>query len=164
MKQLNHLATIGADNILIESKLLAFLLELKEVNLEENKLYHDVREYVRVRVTLGLKVRDIAEKFCYNADYLSKVFVKSCGLSLKQYIDKEREGLICDRLLNTTMSLKEIAESCSFEDDNALIKFFSRRTGWSPSAIATAPLPPISMENRKILKCLTSLIYFLVKA
>ncbi len=133
MKQLNHLSTIGASGTLIESKLLAFLSDLKHLNAEENKLYHDVREYVRVHIASRLKVKEVADKFAYNSDYLSKVFIKSCGLSLKQYIDKERVSLICDRLLNTTTSLKEIAEYCSFEDDNALIKFFTRRVGRSPS-------------------------------
>lgn len=133
MKQLNHLSKIGANMTLIESKLLAFLSELKNLKSEENKLYYDVREYVRVHVASKLKVKTVAEKFAYNSDYLSKVFIRCCGLPLKQYIDKEREGLICDRLLNTTMSIKEIAEYCSFEDDNALIKFFTRRVGCSPS-------------------------------
>lgn len=133
MKHLNHLAKTQADNVLIESKLLAFLLETKNYEKKDNKLFNDVSEYVRVNVCFAPKVKDVAEYFRYNADYLSRLFIKNCGLSLKKYIDKEREAFISDKLLNTTMTLKEIAAECSFDDDNALIKFFSKRVGCSPS-------------------------------
>lgn len=133
MKNLNHLASIDSDKTLIESKLLTFLLELKHVEPMGNKLFGEVREYIRVNIRFAPKVKYIAEKFGYNADYLSKLFVKNCGFSMKAYIDQERTALLCDKLLNTTLSLKEIAEYCNFEDDNALIKFFTNRVGYSPT-------------------------------
>ncbi len=133
MKNLNHLATIAADVTLIESKLLTFLLELKYAGITGNKLFCEVQEYIRTNVRFAPKVQYIAEKFGYNADYLSRLFVKNYGFSMKKYIDRERIALLCDRLLNTTLSLKELAEYCCFEDDNALIKFFRYRTGCTPT-------------------------------
>ena len=134
MKNLNHLAKTQKDKVLIESKLLSFLLETKNYGEKENKLFHDVSEYIRINVCFAPKVKDVASHFGYNADYLSRLFIKNCGFSLKKYIDRERESLISDKLLNTTMTLKEIAAECSFEDDNALIKFFTARAGCSPTA------------------------------
>ena len=131
-KNLNHLAKIQADKILIESKLLALLSELKAGGDKEDKLFHDVAEYIRINVTYALKVNKVAETFGYNPDYLSRLFIKNCGLSLKKFIDKERVAYISDRLLNTAMSLKEIAAECNFEDDNALIKFFTAKKGVPP--------------------------------
>ncbi len=133
MKNLNHLASVAADEVLIESKLLAFISELKYDEPMGNKLFGEVREYIRVNVRFAPKVKNVAEKFGYNADYLSKLFVKNCGFSMKAYIDRVRTALLCDKLLNTTLSLKELAEYCNFEDDNALIKFFTRRSGFSPT-------------------------------
>ena len=133
MKNLNHLAKTQADKVLIESKLLAFLLDTKSAGEKDNKLFHDVGEYIRINVCFAPKVKDVAAHFGYNSDYLSRLFIKNCGLSLKKYIDRERESLISDKLLNTTMTLKEIAAECSFEDDNALIKFFTARAGYSPT-------------------------------
>lgn len=132
-KNLNHLAKTRADKSLIESKLLAFLLEIQSGDDSQNKLFHDVSEYVRANVCSAPKVGDVALRFGYNADYLSRLFIKNSGLSLKKYIDREREAAISDLLLNTTMTLKEIAEACSFEDANALIKFFTARAGCSPT-------------------------------
>lgn len=131
-KNLNHLAKIQADKILIESKLLSLLLELKGSGNKEDKLFHDVAEHIRINITLAPKVGKIAETFGYNPDYLSRLFIKNCGLSLKKYIDKERVAYISDRLLNTSASLKEIAAECNFEGDNSLIKFFTARKGVPP--------------------------------
>ena len=134
LKNLNHLAKISADKALIECKLLAFLLEVKNSDGRDNKLFHEISEYVRINVCSAPKVREIAEKFGYNADYLSRLFAANCGLSLKKYIDREREAAISDKLLTTTLTLKEIAQQCSFDDANALIKFFTARAGCSPTA------------------------------
>ena len=133
MKNLNHLAKTQADKALIESKLLAFLLENKNPEQKDNKLFYDVSEYIRINVCFAPKVGTVAARFGYNADYLSRVFIKNCGVSLKKYIDSEREAFVADKLLNTTMTIKEIAAECSFIDDNALIKFFSARSGYSPT-------------------------------
>lgn len=138
LKNLNHLAKIGADRALIESRLLAFLLEIKHTPTKENKLFHEVSEYVRTHIDKPLGVRSIAQAFGYNPDYLSRLFVQNSGLSLKQYLDRLRISLICDALLTTTDTLKEIAARCGFEDANAMIKFFGARMGTSPTRYRNA--------------------------
>ncbi len=132
-KKLNHLASSHVDKLLIESMLLTFLLEQKIAFGSQNKLFYDLSEYIRVNADNALKVSAVASKFGYNADYLSKLCIKSCGLPLKKLIDRERSAFVSDKLLNTNLSLKEIAELAGFDDDNALIKFFLRTAGCSPS-------------------------------
>lgn len=132
-KQLNHLAVISSDEKLIECRLMAFLLDLKSAKSEKNKLFCDICEYIRVNISSAPQVKDIADKFMYSADYLSKIFIKCSGLPLKKYIDRERVSLVCNMLLTTSMSLKEIAEVTGFESDNALTKFFKYNHGQSPS-------------------------------
>ena len=114
--------------------LAAFLLEKKYSGAEKNKLFYDVREYIRINVASAPKVSDIARHFGYNADYLSRVFIKNCGLSLKKFIDRQRMDCISGLLQTTLMSLKEIAAATGFDDENALIKFFGARSGCSPTA------------------------------
>ena len=132
--KLNHLAKTGADKAQIECMLAAFLLEKKYSGAEKNKLFYDVREYIRINVASAPKVSDIARHFGYNADYLSRVFIKNCGLSLKKFIDRQRMDCISGLLQTTLMSLKEIAAATGFDDENALIKFFGARSGCSPTA------------------------------
>lgn len=123
-KQLNHEIITGAQKELIECKLAVFLLEIKNSLMQKSKIFYDVCEYVRVNVRKNPTVKNIGEHFSYHPDYLSKVFIKNTGMPLKNYIDSERNAYVKNLLLSTTLSLKEIAQSCAFENDNALIKFF----------------------------------------
>lgn len=131
--KLNHFAKNCTDKALTEIMLVSFLLENKNRSAEKNKLFHDACEYVRVNVADAPKVKDVADKFGYNADYLSRLFVSNCGLPLKKFIDRERMHFIGGLLQTTTLTLKEIAQAASFDDDNALIKFFVNREGCTPT-------------------------------
>ncbi len=132
-KELNHLASLPGENDLIECKLLTFLLQQLSCRTVKSKLFNDVSEFIRIHGNTPLSVVTIAQKFHYNPDYLSKVFIKNCGLSLKKYLIRVRLDHICKLLLSTSLSVKEIAELCGFESDNALIKFFQYNKRQTPS-------------------------------
>ncbi len=132
-RRLNHLATIRADKRLIECELALMLLEIKEQHIGQSKLFSDVSDYVKVQIATAPTVASVADAFGYNPDYLSKVFVKNAGMSLKKYIDRERNGFVKSMLLNTNLTVKEIAYAARFPDDGALIKFFRYNNGQTPT-------------------------------
>lgn len=132
-KELDHLAITSDDKMIIECKLTAFLLQLKGLGQEKNKLFSDVCEYIRVHIAEGSSVRDVAAKFGYSSDHLSKQFTAACGLCLKKYISRERNAYVKNLLVNTQMSVKEIADAANFEDDNAFVKFFKYNNGMTPT-------------------------------
>ena len=123
-EKLYHEFITGAQKELIECRLAVFLLEIKNSLMQKSKIFYDVCQYVRENVRNNPTVKNIGEKFSYHPDYLSKVFIKNTGMPLKNYIDGERNAYVKNLLLTTDYSLKEIAQSCAFENDNALIKFF----------------------------------------
>lgn len=65
--------------------------------------------------------------------YLYRIFVKKCGRSPKQYLEKcklkEAKRLLCE----TDMSITEVANSIGFPDVLAFSKFFKHSTHISPS-------------------------------
>ncbi|PWM71680.1 MAG: hypothetical protein DBX59_08040 [Bacillota bacterium] len=132
-KELNHLASLQGENELIECKLLGFLLQLNSRRQMKSKLFSDIADYIRVNGYTPLSVSSVSEKFGYNSDYLSKLFTANCGIPLKKYIDRARLSYLCNLLLATTLSVKEISERCGFESDNALIKFFKYHKKQTPS-------------------------------
>jgi len=133
-KELNHLAAAHADNALIECKIAEFLLSERSAATRKSKLFSDVAEYIRVHIAKGLTVKQIAAHFSYSSDYLSKLFVKNTGLSLKKYLDRERNAYIKSLLLTTNLSLKEIAEIAGFDCDGELIKYFTYHNRTGPKA------------------------------
>lgn len=133
LRRMNHLYAIDSDIELLECELATLLLEHRNSQNKKNKLICDICEYIRLHAAEKNAVQDIAKKFNYNADYLTKLFIKNTGQTLKKYIDGERNSYIKNLLVSTQMSLKEIAVLTSFEDDVALIKFFCYHNQVTPT-------------------------------
>ncbi len=132
-RQLGHLAKEQSDKYLIECKLCELLFEILRAHSNQSKLFYDIREYVRVNISSAPTVKEISRAYNYSSDYLSRVFRSCCGLSLKAYIDTERNAYIKHLLLSTNMTVKEISYAAAFDNDNALIKFFKYHNRISPS-------------------------------
>ena len=132
-RRLNHLATIRADKRIIECELALMLLENKVIHDGQSKLFSDVADYVKVHIAEAPTVVSVSDAFGYHPDYLSKLFVKNTGMSLKKYIDRERNGFVKSMLLNTNLTVKEIAYAAHFVDDGAFVKFFRYHSGETPT-------------------------------
>jgi len=97
-----------------------------------NRTVYEVAEWIRIHDDQPLKTRDVAEHFRYNPDYLNRLFRQEFGKSLKSYIDQVRMGRIKNMLLNTSLSVQEIAEQCGFKDYKHFLKFFKHHQKISP--------------------------------
>lgn len=132
-RQLGHLAVEPSNHYLIECRLAAFLFDISRGDSTKSKLFSDICEYIRINISTAPTIKDVSKKYLYSADYLSRIFKANCGISLKAYIDAERNSYVKHLLLNTNMTIKEISYAASFENDNALIKFFKYHNHLSPT-------------------------------
>ena len=134
LAQLNHLSESPAHATLIEMKLWSALMEICERSLRrESALAYRVADYVRTNADLALTVKNVADHFGYNSNYVSKLFCKTHAVPLKKHIENERVAAIKNNLLSSDYSIKEIADHLNFPDANALEKFFKYHTALSPS-------------------------------
>lgn len=81
-----------------------------------------------------LKVDHLARHFLLSPTYLGEYFRKNVNVSLREYIIKTKLKLVEIRLLNSDLTLTQIAEELSFTDVSHLSKTFKRYTGCSLSA------------------------------
>ena len=109
-----------------------------EVCFYENK--HDAGRFaeqaaawIRATAHLPLKSTDVAAHFGYNTDYLSRLFHRQFGKTLKQFIDEVRVEYIKSQLLNTNYTLMQLAEMTGFSDYKYFLKFFKYHPGLTPS-------------------------------
>lgn len=133
---LHYFSTDGYPKECSDSLLKVFLAELNFLSVEKcnknDKLYSEVREWVRINSDEALKVSDIAKRFGYNVDYLNRVFKTHYPQGLKAYIDSMRMQRIKQDLLGEQLSLKEISSKYKFDDYKYFLKYFKYHEGISP--------------------------------
>ncbi len=97
------------------------------------KIYHDVKDYITYYINSDIKISDIAARFHYNEKYLSRLFKKYSGYSLKEYIQKQKISNANFLLLDSNMSVKEIAEHLGFSNYHSFEVCYKKYSSYSPT-------------------------------
>lgn len=95
--------------------------------------FSKISEWVRMNIRQDMKVQEIATIFGYNKTYISRLFKRYSGLTLKDYINRERIKCAKELLLTTEESIKDIAFDMGFGDENLFVKFFKYHEKMSPT-------------------------------
>lgn len=107
-----------------------------EQNYEKNGLRLHQRkkaiDFLKTNITTRFSIKKLADSCALNVDYFSRQFKKSFGISPAEWIKRERIRIACDYLLESGLSVSEIAHKLGYEE----LYFFSRQfkeiTGKSP--------------------------------
>ena len=96
-------------------------------------------EYTRTIISIietsfneNINVQQLANHLNVNRSYLSELFKRDTGLSIKQYLTEYRLGQVIVQLQRRNKSIKTIALECGFEDPLYLSRVFRKRYGVSP--------------------------------
>ena len=90
-------------------------------------------EWIRENYYRTFTILELAERFGYQADYLSSLFKKQMGISLTEYTNRLRIEASKTLLVNYNLSIKEAAYSCGFPDEKYFMKVFKKFVGMTPS-------------------------------
>lgn len=135
-RQLLHYATVDAGGEMTDCLARVLLHELKHQSDAEgsgdNVLAARVIEWIRANSHSGVTASDVAGHFGYNEDYISRLLKRYCGCGLKAKIDELRLMFIEHRLLESDMTLSEIAYDAGFHDYKLFLKFFKYHAGMTP--------------------------------
>ncbi len=104
---------------------------VKEIDVD-NKLIQEVATYIYNNYSKRLSLDDMAEKFHISKSYLSKKFKHVTGFGFKEYIVNIRIKNACKMLLDTDMTITDIAFECGFNDSNYFGDAFKHIKGISP--------------------------------
>lgn len=97
-----------------------------------NRVSAEAAAWITANRDIPLKAEQVAAHFGYNADYLSRVFKADYGMSIKEFINKEKMRSIKELLLSSDMRLAEIAQNTGFSDYKYFLKFFKYHEGITP--------------------------------
>jgi AraC-like DNA-binding protein len=116
----------GAMNLL-----LAEFISQSSINSHALVRYKAVLEYIEKNYRKEISVNELASIMNVSTTYFANSFKKAFHISPKQYILNKRLTESQQLLLETDMSVKEIAYLVGFENENYFSEFFAQKTGVS---------------------------------
>ena len=85
-----------------------------------------------------LSLSRFAKELFLNTSYLSSLFKKEVGMTLTDYVNKNRIAYARKLLKSTTLSIQDVAASSGIPDIHYFTRLFRRETGISPRAYRAA--------------------------
>lgn len=99
----------------------------------EDSLAYRVNKYIEECYTdSGLSIASLTTEFGVSQSHLSKAVKVAYGKTILEIIGDTRLKAVKEYLLNTEMSLEEIANKTGFLSANSLIRFFKTKEGITP--------------------------------
>lgn len=113
-----------------------FKLENMESEEKEGKTYRTVKsitDYIDNHYRENISGKTIEEKFYINFDYANRIFKKIMGQSILKYRNTVRINEAKTKILNSDMSIGEIANTVGFDDTYYFSRIFKKHEGISPT-------------------------------
>ncbi len=104
--------------------------EEKQTGPTVGKIIRHIHKHIKEPISLAT----IAARFYLSESYIARIFKSELGETVGSYILKQKINLACALLVNTDMSVSEVAEEVGFSTPYYFSTVFSRHTGVSPSA------------------------------
>ena len=107
--------------------------EFTELYPKPNDKAAEVIGYILNNPESDLKQKTIAQKLYINSSYLSTVFAAQTGMRFVDYLTAVKLKRAAYLLMNTTLSVSEIAERLDYKDIGYFSRLFKTRFGMPPS-------------------------------
>ncbi len=123
-------------------KLLHILItKYKEKDIDQERIRQkrqleklsNITEYIQENYREDISLESVASKFGFSPTYLSRIFQKYAKINYKSYLLDVRVQHGFRELMNTNISIGEIAENNGFPDSRSFSKAFFKRYGVLPS-------------------------------
>ena len=110
--------------------------------------FDGVLRYIDQKYRKEIRLSELAELMNVSPGYFSNLFKQVFHISPKQYILQKRLNEGQRLLLESELSIKEIAYAVGFENENYFSEFFTAKVG----------VPPRSFRNRQMPKTIRSIL------
>ncbi|OXU15646.1 substrate-binding domain-containing protein [Sedimentisphaera salicampi] len=89
--------------------------------------------FIRDNVMLPIQTEDVCDEVCCSRQFLYNKFKRHLKCSVHDYIRRCRIRKICELLIETNMTISEIAYKMHFPDPDHVSRYFKKQKGISPT-------------------------------
>ena len=102
-------------------------------NDRNEEMWQNLLLYIHKNLDKKLSLSELARKCFYNPSYFSRVFKDRFGITLADYLTRERTVYAAKLLLSTDYTTEHIASICGYSDKSSLYRAFRKEYGLTPS-------------------------------
>lgn len=106
----------------------------KGVENSDNHQLNLAKHFISDNIERNLSVGDVASYCHFSSRQLTRIFVESEGISPAKYINNEKMNKISECIKNTDLSLKQISEQFSYNNEHYFNTSFKKHFGITPFA------------------------------
>ncbi|MBQ3804251.1 MAG: helix-turn-helix transcriptional regulator [Prevotella sp.] len=117
---------------LVEILLSYFVKHARQRLLVKDDRIRRLMEYVATHLDEPVTVSQMASMVCLTESHLVKAFRKSLGITPLQYIIKKKIQHAQSLLLDTPMTVSEVARAIGMSDASYFIRLFKKNIGFTP--------------------------------
>lgn len=110
-----------------------YLRGVAQENREESAVTARIAEWIRSHMSADLTVAFIANHFHMNPDYVSRLFREELGVNLRSYLLGMRLEAAKVLLVQSDLTIEQVARNAFFNDVRNFMKLFKRKTGVTPT-------------------------------
>ena len=96
------------------------------------QLLRDIFIYIENNIGNSCTLHDLAKELRYNESYLSRMFLKSVGITYTEYVRNIKMDHACYLLRNTNESIFSIATKCGYATHSSFNRCFKQLIGVTP--------------------------------
>jgi AraC-like DNA-binding protein len=82
--------------------------------------------YIRMNYDRPITTSKVAQALGYNPDYLGRIYREVYGCTLTEAIHRRRISVACDCLIDSGLTIEQIAQKCGFTDPDYFRRLFRR--------------------------------------
>ena len=124
----------------IRNTLSCILIEFIRGSNDENtsnsndsfSITQEISHYIRTHFRESINMDILSKKFGYTPNYLSNLFFKEKGLTIKEYTINIRMDYALKKICSTDVSITDICYSCGYSSFSNFLRSFKKKYGMSP--------------------------------
>ncbi|WP_338556815.1 AraC family transcriptional regulator [Paenibacillus sp. KS-LC4] len=111
---------------------LLWQLERQQIGMKRPDLAAQVVRYIQEHYHEPITRESIAQIFHYSVPYVSRQFKQETGISMIDYVIRERVSKAMEYLQKTDMTVQEASISVGYDDVSYFTRVFKKHTGMTP--------------------------------
>lgn len=109
-----------------------YIADTEVIRIAVMEAVEKAKNYIDSNLEASLSTSKVAKVIGHNASYLSALFKRETGMTITEYIEKQRLVIAKQHLVLSSKTIREIASEVGYVDQNYFSRVFKKHVGMSP--------------------------------